>query len=120
MKTTGHVFALTRVKAIASDSLIQGTCFIQGHPLVVLYDSGATHSFISYACVEKLKLSVSRLPTNLSVEIPSDKTVITSHAYLEWTVVIDGESFVVDLICLPLLGLDVILGMDWLHANRVF
>ena len=31
---------------------------------------------------------------------------------------INGRSFVVDLICLPLSGLDLILGMDWLFANH--
>ena len=46
--------------------------------------------------------------------------MITSHACLGSTVVIDSERFMVDLICLPLKGLDVILGMDWLHANKVF
>src|ERR1051325_690437 len=30
-----------------------------------------------------------------------------------------GRDFVVDLICFPLEGLDVVLGMDWLRANYV-
>nr|KYP33155.1 Transposon Ty3-G Gag-Pol polyprotein [Cajanus cajan] len=43
-------------------------CFIDGTPLIVLYDSGATHSFISHACVSKLKLPVSALSFELLVE----------------------------------------------------
>ncbi|XP_014490201.1 uncharacterized protein LOC106752935 [Vigna radiata var. radiata] len=33
--------------------------------------------------------------------------------------VVEGCQFKVNLICLPLRGLDVILGMDWLSANRI-
>jgi len=58
-KTTGRVFALSGANAAQSDDLIQGMCFISQVPLVVLYDSGATHSFISHVCVEKLVLPVS-------------------------------------------------------------
>ena len=32
---------------------------------------------------------------------------------------LSAENFLVDLICLPLGGLDVILGMDWLVDNHV-
>ena len=31
---------------------------------------------------------------------------------------IDGRSFVANLICFPLSGLDLILGMDWLSTNH--
>ena len=32
---------------------------------------------------------------------------------------VEGRMFKVNLICLPLQGLDVILGMDWLSTNHV-
>ncbi|XP_057443285.1 uncharacterized protein LOC130735225 [Lotus japonicus] len=43
----GRVFAITGEQAEAADDLIQSTCIIVGTPLIVLFDSGATHSFIS-------------------------------------------------------------------------
>ncbi|MEX5523405.1 hypothetical protein [Bacillus cereus] len=43
----GRVFALTGADLEPTEDLIQGTCFMNGIPLVVLYDSGATHSFIA-------------------------------------------------------------------------
>nr|KYP32719.1 hypothetical protein KK1_046525 [Cajanus cajan] len=99
--------------------LIQGMCFINGTPLIVLYDSGATHSFISHACVPKLKLPVSALSFELIVETPTSGSVSTSDACLKCPLSIDGRNFMVDLICLPLSQLDVILGMDWLSSNHV-
>nr|KYP38454.1 hypothetical protein KK1_040312 [Cajanus cajan] len=94
-------------------------CFINGTPLIVLYDSGATHSFISHACVSKLKLPVSSLSFELIVETPTSGSVSTSDVCLKCPLIIDGRDFMVDLICLPLSQLDVILGMDWLSSNHL-
>nr|KYP38335.1 hypothetical protein KK1_040407 [Cajanus cajan] len=94
-------------------------CFINGTSLIVLYDSGATHSFISHACVSKLKLLVSSLSFELIVETPTSDSVSTSDVCIKCPLSIDGRNFMVDLICLPLSQLDVILGMDWLSSNHV-
>ncbi|XP_020207703.1 uncharacterized protein LOC109792683 [Cajanus cajan] len=118
-RATGRLFALSGVEATQSKDLIQGMCFINGTPLIVLYDSGVTHSFISHACVSKLKLPVSSLSFELIVETPTSGSVSTSDVCLKCPLIIDGRDFMVDLICLPLSQLDVILGMDWLSSNHV-
>ena len=38
----------------------------------------------------------------------------------EGPIMVEGRSFMADLICLPLAHLDVILGMDWLSTNHIF
>jgi len=53
-KVPSQVFAMSGSEVAASDDLIQGKCLIADKLLDVLYDSGATHSFISHACVERL------------------------------------------------------------------
>lgn len=115
----GRVFTLSGVKAKGVDNLIQGICFLNNEPLVVLFDSGAIHSFISCDCVKRLNLSVSSLPFQLSVTTPAKDEVLTSHICMNCSLVIHGKHFLVDLICLPLHGLDIILGMDWLSTNQV-
>ena len=45
--------------------------------------------------------------------------VRTSSVCVSCLVEVEGRMFKVNLICLPLEGLDVILGMDWISANRV-
>ncbi|XP_020205400.1 uncharacterized protein LOC109815834 [Cajanus cajan] len=67
-KNIGRVFTLSGAEAARSENLIQGTCFIAETPFVVLFDSGATHSFISVSCVQKLNLPVSLLDFDLVVE----------------------------------------------------
>ena len=39
---------------------------------------------------------------------------------LKCPIIVEGRSFIADLICLPLSHLDVILGMDWLSTNHIF
>ena len=118
-KATGRVFTLNGAKALKSKDLIQGKCFINGIPLLVLFDYDATHSFISCSCVGKLKLSVSSLNKDLMVETPTSGYVLTSNVCLNCPSEISGRTFLIDLICLPLSKIDVILGMDWLSSNRV-
>ncbi|XP_050896304.1 uncharacterized protein LOC127103052 [Lathyrus oleraceus] len=53
------------------------------------------------------------------VEVPAKGTVSTSLVCKSCPLSIFGKDFVVDLVCLPLVGLDVVLGMDWLKSNYV-
>jgi len=87
-------------------------CFIERKTLNVLYDSGATHSFISNYCVQHLNLSISFLKTSLVVSTPTNDTVITKRVCLNCPLFIENRKVLVNLVCLPLSQLAVILGMD--------
>jgi len=47
---------MTGAEAVGSCKLVMGSCMIAGMSCCLLYDSGATHSFVSNACVKKLGL----------------------------------------------------------------
>ena len=119
-KVPSRVFAMSGSEAAASDDLIRGKCLIADKLLDVLYDSGATHSFISHACVERLGLCATELPYDMVVSTPTSEPVTTSRVCLKCPIIVEGRSFMADLICLPLAHLDVILGMDWLSTNHIF
>ena len=87
----GRVFALSGADAAQSDDLIQGMCFISQVSLVVLYDSGATHSFISRVCVEKLALLVSCSKFDLIVDTPTSESVFTFDVCLQCLVLISDK-----------------------------
>ena len=84
------------------------------HTLTMLNDSGATHSFIFFDCVNTVKLPISKLPYDLSICTPASKPVRTTQVCIKRPFQIDDRVFIVELICLLLFGLDLILGMDWL------
>nr|XP_012567825.1 cold shock domain-containing protein 3-like [Cicer arietinum] len=82
-KSNGRVFALGGAGAYVKDNLIQGTCLISDTPLFVLFDCGATHSFVSLNCVRRLGPLVSRLRYDLIVNTPTSDFVDTSSVCLD-------------------------------------
>ncbi|XP_050909944.1 uncharacterized protein LOC127123807 [Lathyrus oleraceus] len=116
---SGKVFALSGTQTINEDGLVRGTCFINNIPLITIIDTGATHCFVVADCVERLGLSLSSLGRDMIVEVPVKGTVSSSLVCKSCPLSIFGKDFVVDLVCLPLVGLDVVLGMDWLKSNYV-
>ncbi|KAF1898327.1 hypothetical protein Lal_00033094 [Lupinus albus] len=68
-RSTGRVFTMSGVEASNVDDLIKGNCMVAGIPLLVLFDSGATHSFVSIECVDRLKLQTESLPFDLVLDL---------------------------------------------------
>ncbi|XP_047165436.1 uncharacterized protein LOC124834713, partial [Vigna umbellata] len=66
-----RVYAITSVEAASSGTLIISTCLLYGQSCCVLFDLGATYSFISKACVEKLGLTKSEMQFDLVVSTPT-------------------------------------------------
>lgn len=60
-KANTRVFALTQQEADTSDDVVAGKIYINSLPPYVLFDYGATHSFIS----QKFSKSLGRLPNHL-------------------------------------------------------
>ena len=85
----------------------------------MLFDSGATHSFVSNECVRRLKLVLRELGCELIVATPASGEVSTTSMCVGCPMEVACYRFKVNLICLPMEGLDVILGMDWLSVNHI-
>jgi len=110
---------MTGAEAARSGNLIIVSCVIVGRSLHVLYDSGATHSFVSESKVVELGLLVRELQYDLVVSTPASRLVRTSIVCARCLIEVEGRKYRINLICLPLEGLDVILGMDWLSSNHI-
>lgn len=52
----------------SSDMLIRGTSFINNIPLIIIIDMGATHSFVSLDCGERLGLKLSSMVGSVIVD----------------------------------------------------
>ena len=83
-----------------------------------MFDSGATHSFVSHSFSERLRRSVSRLGYILEVEDAGDRTFIVIDVYRECYLELCGERFLIDLILIAMRELCVILGMDWMESFK--
>jgi hypothetical protein len=100
------------------EEVLAGTFFINEHPVIILFDSGASHDFISSTCAKKVMLSTvaAEAPYVISTRVGRvDADQIVLKAPLKLAV----RVFSTDLIILKGQGLDVILGMSWMKLHRV-
>jgi len=112
------VFATTREEARTAPNVVAGTLLLNHQPVFVLFDSGATRSFIAYKTIEKLGMSPHRVFMGFAISTPLGERVDVDIVYKDVKLVIMGCEFSANLIPLPLHDFDIILGMDWLGRHR--
>jgi hypothetical protein len=55
---TGHANYTTVEEIPTGEEVLAGTFFLNEHPVIILFDSGASHDFMSFTCAKKAKLSL--------------------------------------------------------------
>jgi hypothetical protein len=84
----------------------------------VLFDSGASHSFISVVYVGKHNLSLALLKCQMIVS-SSGGDMPARQLCPKVNLKISGVDFVANLIVLESNGINIILGIDWLSKHKV-
>jgi hypothetical protein len=98
--------------------IMTGTFSINHLPVIILFDSGATHSFISSKCGTRVGLNF--YPTNGAYMIATPGGKISSNQVCRSVPLQLGSSQIkIDLLVLDLVGMDTLLGMDWMTRHRV-
>jgi predicted aspartyl protease len=93
--------------------VVIGTFMVNTHPDTVLFDTGATHSFITQSFVEHHGIHTSTLKRDMLVSSPGGQ--LRSHIFCpRVSIVIRGVEFSAILMVLDTTGIDVILGMETL------
>ncbi|WVZ84755.1 hypothetical protein U9M48_031746 [Paspalum notatum var. saurae] len=116
--TEGHVH-YTHVDQIPEgEPVLASTFLVNEHPTVVLFDSGATHTFISRSYATKHGYHIDNMKAKYHITAPGspiDTNQIVRHLRL----CIGTEEFYADPVVLPNQGIDIILGMDWMKEHNV-
>jgi hypothetical protein len=115
--TTGHANYTTVEDIPTGEEVLVGTFFLNERLIIILFDSGASHDFMSFTCAKKEKLSLvaSRAPYMIStLRGPVDAEQVVQKVPLE----LSRRIFSTNLIILSGQGIDVILGMSWMKAHR--
>jgi hypothetical protein len=97
--------------------VLVGTFSLNEHPVIILFDSGVSHDFISSTCAKKVMLSMVATETLYVISTPGgrvDADRIVRKALLELV----GRVFSTDLIILRGQGIDVILGISWMKWHK--
>jgi predicted aspartyl protease len=93
------------------------TLFLNEHYIIILFDSGASHDFISSTCAKKVSLSMVATKAPYVISTPGGR-VATDRIVCNAPLELAGRVFSTDLIILKGQGLDVILGMSWMKLHR--
>jgi hypothetical protein len=97
---------------------VLGTFLVNYKTTFILFDSGASHSFISTEYVAKYNLLISLLKCRMEVSSPGGD-MPARQVYPRVHIKIRGVDFIANLIILDSKGIDVIHGMDWLSKHKV-
>jgi hypothetical protein len=96
-----------------AQDVVLGLFFTSSHRTIVLFDSGASHSFILSAFVANYHRPMSIMKHNMLVS-SSGGDMRTKHICPAISITIRGVDFLANLIILDSMGIDMILGLDWL------
>jgi hypothetical protein len=99
------------------EEVLAGTFSLNEHPVIILFDSGASHDFINSTYAKKVMLSMVATEAPYVISTPEsrvDADRIIRKAPLE----LARRVFSTDLTILEGQGLDVILGMSWMKLHK--
>jgi hypothetical protein len=94
-----------------------GTFSLNGYSVIVLFDFGATHDFISKACTQKCQLMIVLISTPYMIHTPGG-IIATKKLVMAAPLNLSSRLFKTNLIVLEGQGIDVILGMGWMKELK--
>ncbi|KAJ9557909.1 hypothetical protein OSB04_012523 [Centaurea solstitialis] len=116
-KGRARVFQLTAEEAKVEPEVVTGIFPVNSKPALVLFDTGASKSFVSTSFCKGFSNVKGRLDEPLEVEIADEKSVIVRDIYRGNVIELGGVRFRVDLIPIPMKEINVVLGMSWLGRH---
>jgi hypothetical protein len=102
---------MTNEEAQQAPDIVLSMFLASSHPATILFDSGASHSFISSSFVANHSLPIATMKHTMLVSSPGGemRTKLICPAV---SITIRGVDFLLNLILLDSKGIDIILGMD--------
>lgn len=89
------------------------------HPAVILFDSGASHLFMSQTFISKHNQRVVTIGKGSYSISAAGNQISTNQIVRDVRMSISNREYTADLVVLPGLGIDVILGMRWMSGHGV-
>ncbi|WVZ51879.1 LOW QUALITY PROTEIN: hypothetical protein U9M48_002980 [Paspalum notatum var. saurae] len=100
-----------------SEPVLTGTFLVNTNPMVVLFDLGASFTFISKAYALKQGYDIIELKQDYHITA-TGSAIITNHMVRDLCLQVGRERLFINSLVLPQLGIDIILGMNWLKQHN--
>jgi len=108
----GRAYITSKKEASNSGTVVTGTLFLNSKPFSVLFNSGATHSFISTRAALLLNLEDNKEEVEYKIGLLNGHVLKCSTLYKDVPIMIGGHRFPGDLIQFDLSEFDVALGIN--------
>jgi hypothetical protein len=113
IKKTGRIYYTQVATTLEGEPVMMGTFLVANHPAVILFDSGASHTFISKKFVEKYCIPCTESREGFIIHSPGGQ-IFTKEVAFNVPVTLAGRDFPTNMIILKGQDIDVILRMNWL------
>jgi hypothetical protein len=116
-KKTRRIYYTQVATTPDGEPVMMGTFLVANHPAVILFDSGASHTFISKKFVEQHHISCHESKEGFKIHSPG-RQIFTREVAYQVPVTLAGRDFPTNMIVLKGQDIDVILGMNWLAKHK--
>ena len=103
----------------AGEAVTAGKFIVNQYPAVILFDSGASHSFMSETFATKCNPKVDTVEKGGYCISAAGNNINTNRIVRDVKIEILGRTYMVNLVVLPGLGIDIILDMNWMSKIGV-
>ncbi|CAA0830863.1 Uncharacterized mitochondrial protein AtMg00860, partial [Striga hermonthica] len=111
-----RVYAVDQAEAEQQPGTMSGMVILNNVPVFALFDTGATHTFISRRCLDAIGVRATTAIDPLEVSLASGRKIVTSAKASDLSLSIGGRVLSTDAFVLEMRDFDLILGMDWLSS----
>jgi hypothetical protein len=117
IKKTGRIYYTQVATTPDGEPVMMGTFLVANHPAIILFDSGASHTFISEKFVEQHCIPYHESREGFKIHSPGGQLFTKEVAY-QVPVTLAERDFPTNMIVLKGQDIDVILGMNWLAQHK--
>jgi hypothetical protein len=117
MRKTGQIYYTQVSTTLEGKPVMMGTFLVANHPAVILFDFGASHTFISKKFVEQHCIPYHESREGFVIHSPGGQ-IFTKEVAYHVSVTLAERDFPTNMIVLKGQDIDVILGMNWLAQHK--
>jgi hypothetical protein len=117
MKKIGRIYYTQVATTPEGEPIMMGTFLMANHLAVILFDSGASHTFISKKFVEKYCIPCIESGEGFIIHSPGGQ-IFTKEVAFHVPVTLAERDLLTNMIVLKGQDIDVILGVNWLAQHK--